>query len=204
MTPDAPNVIHIHKLISGFTQNGRRCHGVLKLSERLHELGYNNHVSRVTLHTWKDNWASVAENIWLLGQLHRATVIVNIYAYSWGGGWGAVRLARELNKRGIQVLYIVCSDAVFRHPSLLMRWTSLLGRKYPWSPKIRIPSNVVHVKPFHQTQNRPQGHRIVGDREFSGVIRESVELKRTHQYMDDAPEFHAAAIAAAAQLKGTT
>ena len=91
--------IKVHQCISGFTQSERRCHGVLKLSEKLHELGFNNRISRVSLRPWNDDWATVAENIWLLGQHHDAEVVVNIYAYSWGGGWGAVQLARELKKR---------------------------------------------------------------------------------------------------------
>lgn len=183
-------------------QTSRRCHGMLKLSETLHARGYNNHVSRVSLRPWNDDWPAVAESIWLLGQHHRATIVVNIYAYSWGGGWGAVRLSRELRNRGISVHYLVLSDAVYRHPARLMWWTSLLGRRYPWSPKIRIPSNVIHVTPFHQTQNRPQGHQIVGDRDFTGAIWESTELKCTHAYMDDAAEFHKAAIDAAEKLRG--
>lgn len=195
------DVIHIHQCISGFTQTERRCHGVLTLSEMLHRQGFNNHVSRVQLRPWNADWCEVAENIWLLGQHHVAPVFVNIYAYSWGGGWGAVQLARELKKRGIQVYFIVASDAVYRHPLLLMRWTSLLGRSYPWSPRIRIPSNVSYVRPFHQKQNRPQGHWIVGDPDFSGVISESTELDRTHQFMDDSPAWHHACVEAAEKLR---
>lgn len=201
---ERPEIIHVHECISGFTQTERRCHGVLKLSEYLHELGFNNHVSRVQLRPWNSDWSSVAENTWLLEQHHRARVVVNIYCYSWGGGWGAVRLARELKKRGIVVHFIVACDAVYRHPLLLMRWTSLLGRNYPWSPRIRIPSNVTHVKPYHQKQNRPQGHQIVGDADFSGCIWDSVELDRTHQFMDDAPEWHGACVGAARELKRVT
>ena len=193
--------IKVHQCISGFTQSERRCHGVLKLSEKLHELGFNNRISRVSLRPWNDDWATVAENIWLLGQHHDAEVVVNIYAYSWGGGWGAVQLAQELQKRGITVWCVVASDAVYRHPLLLMRWISLLGRNFPFSPRIKIPSNVTHVVPFHQTLNRPQGHRIVAGKGFSGVINPSVEVSATHQYMDDADEFHTAAIKAAERLK---
>ena len=60
---------------------------------------------------------------------------------------------------------------------------------------------MTHVVPFHQTLNRPQGHRIVAGKGFSGVINPSVEVSATHQYMDDADEFHTAAIKAAERLK---
>lgn len=193
------SVIKIHQCISGFSQSARRCHGVLKLSEKLHELGFNNRVNRVSLRPWNDDWPAVAENIWLLGQHHNCEVIVNIYAYSWGGGWGAVRLARELRKRGITVLTVVTSDAVYRDPRLWMRWTSLLGRNLPISPVIRFPENVVTVIPFHQGMNRPQGHKIVGTHVWL-----SMEIDTTHEYMDDATEFHDASITAANVLRGAS
>lgn len=198
---DSPDLIRWHQCISGFTQDARRCHGVLRLSERLHAAGYNNHVSRVSLRPWNADWDEVAENIWLVGQHHQAEIAVNIYAYSWGVGWGAVQLCRQLAKRGITVHCLVAADGVFRHPRLLLRWTSLIRRDLTFAPVIRIPSNVHTVLPLHQTQNRPQGHRIVGDRDFSGVIYESREVQSTHQYMDDAREFHALSLDAARRLQ---
>ena len=189
-------IIKIHQCISGFTQTEKSLHGVLRLSEELHTLGMNNHVSRVSLRPWNDNWAAAAENMFQLGRLHGAEVIVNIYAYSWGGGWGALQLAQELEKRGVMVLVAVLSDAVYRHPRLLMRWTSLLGRNYPWSPTIKFPANVATVIPFHQSQNRPQGHKITGRN-----VLKSTKLSLTHQYMDDAPEFLRSSVRAAKILQ---
>lgn len=193
------DTIRIHQCIGGFTQTERRVTGMLRLSETLHREGFNNHVSRVALDRWNADWSSVAENIWLLGQHHEAHVVVNIYAYSWGVGWGAVQLARELKKRSISVHHLVACDGVYRH-----RWfrvPSLFRRGRSFAPKIRVPSNVGTVTAFHQTQNIPQGHEIVGDRDFSGIILPSRELEATHQYMDDADEFQFAAFEAAEQLR---
>ena len=193
-------MIFIHQCISGFTQTADRPHGLLKLSEQLHALGFNNRVSRVSLLPWNADWSQVAEHYWLLSQHHNLPVIVNMYAYSWGVGWGAVRLAEELRRRDVHVETIVAADGVFRHPNPLLRWHSLLRSDLTLSPVIHIPANVTRVIPFHQTLNRPQGHRIVGGEGFSGEIRPSRELHATHQYCDDAHEFHEAAIAAAHRL----
>lgn len=189
-------VIRVHQCISGFLQTDERPTGMFRLAERLHLQGFNNCISRVRLDRWNANWASVAENLWLLGQQHQVEVAVNIYAYSWGVGWGAVQLARELQKRSITVHHLVASDGVYRH-----RWfrlPSILGRDQ--GPTIRVPANVMRVRSFHQTLNRPQGHKIAGDRDFRGMIEESVELNATHQYMDDNQVFHTAAIDAAMAL----
>ena len=137
-------------------------HGVFKLAESLHERGYNNTISRVSLRPWNADWAEVAESIWLIGQRHEAPVVVNIYAYSWGVGWGAVQLAEELRKRNIDVQALVSADGVYRHPNPLMRWQSLVRRDWTTlAPVITIPKNVRRVAAFHQTINHPQGHCLV-------------------------------------------
>ena len=196
---DDRKTIRVHQCISGFTQSQKRIHGVFELAEKLHDRGFNNTISRVSLRPWDSDWAEVAESIFLLGRHHKANVIVNIYAYSWGVGWGATQLCKELKKRGIQVHCLVASDGVFRHPNPLMRWTSLLRRDLRFSPVIRV-SNVTNVVWFRQANSRPQGHTIVGGKDFSGLIYESTELSVAHAYMDDAEQFHNAALVLAAAL----
>ena len=182
--------LKFHIAISGFLQSESRCHGILKLTESLHAAGLNGDAERVWYRPWNADWSSVAEHIWLLGQSRKTDIQINIYAYSWGVGWGAVQLSKELLKRGLVVKNLVASDGVYRHPSLMMRWTSLLSRNASFSPVIRIPGNVQEVFPHHQNQNRPQGHKIVAGPKFAGLIHESVECMATHQYMDDSKEFH--------------
>jgi hypothetical protein len=191
--------IHVHQCISGFTQTAGRPHGILKLCEKLHAAGFNNCISRVSLRCWNDRWSDVAENLWLLGEHHQTEVVVNIYAYSWGVGWGAVQLARELQKRSISVHTLVACDGVYRHK--WFRTPALLKRDSRFAPTIKVPGNVRHVLPFHQTLNVPQGHRIVGAKDFSGTIGESYELHATHQYCDDDRHFHTVSLKAAESLQ---
>lgn len=203
MTHDGPvDNIRVHQCISGFTQTERRLTGLFRLHEHLCRDGYNNHVSRVRLDRWNTNWSDVAENIWLLGQHHEAHVVVDIYAYSWGVGWGAVQLCRELKKRSISVHTLVACDGVYRHP--WFRLPSLLARDGHLSPTIRIPSNVRFVRSFFQRNNRPQGHHIKGDQNFSGSINETEIFDASHQFMDDSEAFHAAAMTAAELLRKVT
>ena len=182
-------IIRLHQCISGFTQRGNRIHGVFKLCEALHEAGHNNHVSRVSLRPWNDDWAAAAENAWLLGEHHNAELQVQIYAYSWGGGWGAPEFCRELLDRGVNVRRVILSDPVYRHPNPILRWTSMIQRNSRLAPVIRFPRNVDQIHSFHQTRNTPQGHLVEGDKDFTGHIVPSVRCDMAHQYMDDAKRF---------------
>lgn len=182
-----PRPIAVNVCISGLTQTEARPHGIFNLSEKLIENGYNSESSRVHLLPWSHDWAGYAERLWLIGQRRNCDLMINVYAYSWGVGFGALNLARELANRGIPIRCLVASDGVYRSPLKSFLWLSMLSRDWTTvSPTIRFPENVEHGYAFHQSKNRPCGHRI-----YSGDwLIPSTELDRTHQYMDDAPEFH--------------
>ncbi len=194
-------MIALNVCISGYTQTQGRGHGVFRLSEAMTEAGYNCGVDRrVWYLKWNEDWRRWAQHVELIGLLHNEEVLVAIHAYSWGGGWGAVELAKELRRLGIGVRRMVLCDPVYRSRWLSCRWRSLLRRDVPvlGAPTIRIPSNVGVVHCFHQTMNRPQAHRLLPDN--GTTIHPSVRLFRTHEAMDDAPEFHQQSLAVAEQL----
>lgn len=194
-------MIALNVCISGFTQTQGRGHGVFRLSEALVEAGYNEGVNRrVWYLKWNENWKRWAEHVELIGLLHNEEVLVAVHGYSWGGGWGAIQFARQLRRLGIAVRVMVLCDPVYRSRWLSFRWLSLLRRDVPLlgSPVIRIPSNVGEVHCFHQTMNRPQAHRLLP--ENGTKINPSVRLWRTHEAMDDAPEFHRQSLAVADRL----
>lgn len=182
------NNLVLHVCISGFTQKANRRHGVFKLSEKLRHNSINCDQDRVWLRPWNTDWQVVAEHVWLLSEDYAETCI-NIYAYSWGAGWGFVQFARGLQERGLVVNGATLCDPVYRHPNILKRWRSLLKRDSWLAPTIPVPANVLSVETLHQRHNIPQGHklRLTGD-----MTRETppVELDMTHQYMDDAEEWH--------------
>ena len=172
-----------HIVISGFMQNRGTPNGMVKLWKNL----YKQHAGPDTVVAymcWNDKFKEQAELI------HRMTnsgpmPTICIYAYSWGAGHGAMKLARALEDRGIGVRCMVLSDPVFRP------WLRLLAplamTRFPW---IRIPRKVSEVFRFFQRENRPHGHRLVAVKKGFTEIHEGEQLKYRHQGMDDASEFH--------------
>jgi hypothetical protein len=192
-------MLQLHYCLSGFTQHNGRNSGVLKLSERLHLHGYSHGLeSRVYLHPWKAHWPTVAEHAWLLSQLYETPLAIGIYAYSWGAGYGAIRLARELGERGIDVHQMVLCDPVPR-PWLPLRWAALLPAA--WGRSIRVPRNVAAVQPLVQRHNLPQGHRVVAADPGRTQVAAPLRLRVTHQYADDSHAFYDAALVAARRVR---
>ncbi|MEP3478014.1 MAG: hypothetical protein ABJZ55_02090 [Fuerstiella sp.] len=198
---DEREPVRVHLCISGFTQTEQTPNGVFRLYSELCRLGFNNGVSRVLLYRWNSKWAEVAEFLWLLGQEEGngdCRVEINIYAYSWGMGWGAIQLVNELRRRGITVNIIVSADGVYRHK--WFKLPAMARRNAWWAPTIKIPPRVREVTPFHQRQNVPQGHVIKRGKGCSAMIHESRELESDHQYIDDSDDFHLACIHASRRL----
>lgn len=169
-----------HIVISGFLQDEGKLTGMVVLWHKLH-IRCNNSDTRVELRSWNDNWSALAECIW---RLKNTNTKIGIYAYSWGCGWGAMRLANELRKRGMSINHMVLSDPVYRHSYPLGNWRALV----PWS-KIKVPGNVFDVHSFAQDLNIPRAHKLVAKSELT-TIRTPIQVSATHQYMDDYPEFH--------------
>lgn len=190
----------IHQCISGFTQNFNTLHGVMKLSERLRMLGHSDGFhKRVMLHRWCSNWKSIAEQYWILSEFYLEEITVCIYAYSWGAGWGAMQLAKHLQKCRLDVKVMVLSDPVYRHPNYLFRPLSLFYRDSTFSPIIRVPQNVHEVFSLHQRVNRPQGHRLLNTN--GTLIHPSILIDNTvHQKMDDNWTFHALSLEVARRV----
>jgi hypothetical protein len=145
---------------------------------------YRSPETCIALKTWNANWWAIAENIWWTSASPVEKINVFVYAYSWGAGWGFTQLAKQLKKRGIRIRTAVLSDPVYRHWYTLGQWRAFV----PYS-SISVPNNVDEVFSFVQRQNLPAGHlcEAASDRTR---IHLPVELMATHQYMDDASDFH--------------
>jgi hypothetical protein len=185
-------MIAFHVCISGWRQDYGNTSGMLNLSQKLIEnCHFCNGHSRVWLFAWNNDWRMTAEHFWLVKQRYECEVRVGVYGYSWGGGWGAIKIAKELKKVGVRVRSMVLCDPVYRHPNPLLRWTALLKRQRMFfgSPIIHIPDNVDQVYSFHQTISRPQGHLLVADGDGTELHR-PVQLEMDHLKISDAEEFH--------------
>ena len=175
--------------VSGFTQSRGYFHGILKLRESLIINGMaDGPRRRVWYLTWKSNFDRVAADLAIICTQHGYKPVVMIAGYSYGG-WGALQLARALERKGIAVESMALSDPVGRPwwwPRPLPAMTSMISRRYAF--KLKVPPNVHKCHTYYQTRNRPQGHQVVptNGTEMTHPIR----LNYTHQRMDDASEFH--------------
>ena len=146
--------LHAHHLvIGGFRQNRRRLAGVDRVLDALNVFRMPG--VRVQLFKWDADWAGEAE--FILRHKADADPIVCIYAYSWGFGHGAVRLAEELARRGLRVAGLVGCDGVYRDHFLLRRWRAL------WqNSRIDLPGSIdrADVRLFVQANSLLRGHRV--------------------------------------------
>lgn len=174
----------IYNCIGGFTQDTHTENGMIKLSERLRENGHSDGFDkRVLFYRWDSNWHRVAEYNFIISEMYTEHLTICIFAYSWGAGWGAIQLAKHLQKTGLDVRVMVLCDPVYRHPNILLKWFSLFGRDWNFNPTITIPLNVEEVFSFHQRQNIPQGHKILVQGQT--ILHPSYHIKNMiHQKMD--------------------
>lgn len=122
---------------------------------------------------------------------------VVIVGYSWGAGYASQRFARECGERGIAVPLMVLCDPVYRPlwlppllPLLPMAFRALL----PGGASIKIPRNVRRVAWVRQTMSLPMGHPVEAD-PYATAVENAVLLRYSHTAIDDAPEWHALALA---------
>lgn len=169
-----------HIVISGFTEHNDEHTGSWRIYRALAPEHYNE-TSHVMLLEWKDDWRWAA--IFIDRYVVNSPVAVKIYAYSWGAGYGAMKLARELNKRNIPVRAMVLSDPVYRSTFFIFRWLAMLTFGFI---RIKVPPNVQEVWWFYQKQNRPRAHQLVRTKYRSTKIHAGVEIHTKHQGMDEA------------------
>lgn len=184
----------VHVVVSGFLQRYGDRNGMARLWRALHSQA---DADTAILHQrWCDDFRDVAEFVWRYRATQGEPTRIALYGYSWGVA-GCLRLARELQKRGMGVDYLVSSDGVYRHWYPLGSWRAMVS----WS-RLVVPSNVANVFWFRQRANLPAGHEIVAEDRAKTQVFKPVVLTSTHQYMDDAPMFHAKAIEVSKWLSG--
>jgi hypothetical protein len=173
----------VHQVISGCRQHGGRANGSQLLWAELRDRHHNGRVL-VDLREWHTPWDRHAELLWRQRPTDDTPVAVYIYAYSWGAGWGAIRLARELRKRGITVIAVVFADPVYRDPIAIRNWRAL----WPYST-VWVPANIQNVYWTRQFLDWPRAHNVRAEDPDATWINPPVVCDRTHAYMDEAPEF---------------
>lgn len=169
--------------ISGFLQHEGHPTGVVALWRDLHA-EHAGADERVELRTWCDNWSALAEFIFRY-RTHEGQPTINVFGYSYGAGWGAMQLAKQLRRRGLFVSRMVLSDPVYRHWYPLGQWRLLFSAIPIW-----VPDNVKHVSWFRQSNSFPWGHDLKADNPKLTRVETPITLTLSHVYMDDAQPFH--------------
>ena len=164
-----------HVVIPGLLQREGDVNGMVRLWRSIH-LERSGPQTCVDLRSWNSNWSDVAELIWRFRPRDKDPAI-RLYGYSYGG-YGAILLAEQLRRRGLEVGSIVLSDAV-------RRWRAC----WP-AAALTVPVNVREVHWFYQRTDWPRGHRVVAADPDHTVIHDQVLVMRSHRWMDDLESFH--------------
>ena len=170
-----------HICISGFRQNKAELNGM-----ELLWLGLRGHSSPkvcVQYYAWNEDWKAIAK---FISRNSNDETRINVYAYSWGAGWGFVNLAKRLGQEGMYINNTVLCDPVSRSP-YLPAWLPLNPLSLLSDRKLKLPDNIREIHWLRQKVNRPCGHTPICEH---AIIHDPVELKVPHSAMEDSPEFH--------------
>ncbi len=177
-------------VISGFRQrHGRATTGVDEIWSQLHHEQVGPDCA-VHLKCWDDDFKSLAALIDKeRDRVNDRNPVVEIIAYSWGVGVGAIRLARELQQYGIDGIRLFSIDGVYSSRFWSFQWRSLLPRWTRFAPAIRVPGNIRAVMFWRQSRNVPQGHQFVALSEKTLIVPgeqpDGLMPQHTHQTIDN-------------------
>lgn len=151
--------------------------------------------TRVEMEAWNDCPEATAEYIYRLGTKDTKPRI-GYFGYSWGCGYGFVQLAKELQRRGLEIDHAVLCDPVFHG---LFKWRAMIPSTLFHKIYVAVPGNVNRVSRFFQRVDKPAGHDLKLLGPYTRIVKD-VELKVGHCDMDDHADFHRECFEVAARL----
>jgi len=149
---------------------------------------YNGPTCRVDLFLWDSKWRDLAR--WIDQSSIRAARI-DVFAYSWGVGFGFLRLAKYLRRHGREIQNAVLCDGVAHvGPGLGPFHTASKSLAFLPCWSIRIPDNVRAVHRLRQENSLLRGHPIHrADPNRTRLATPIYDVHRVHATMDDSPAF---------------
>lgn len=163
----------------GFTQKLNKRPGMLRCWERQRQFAGRGRLI-CTPKEWNADWKAFGD--FIAEYTHGGTRIYTC-SYSWGAGWGFVRLAKRLQLCSRLIQHAILIDPVYRS-TVLPSWLPLNPISMTKLGKIHVPNNVREVTYFLQRQNRPAGRELSVDPEFTKVNGPTM-IKTKHESMDD-------------------
>jgi pimeloyl-ACP methyl ester carboxylesterase len=130
------------------------------------------------------NWNANMDH--LVSTLERYSIDkVIMVSYSWGAGYGAMKLAKKLKKTKINIISMLLCDPVYR-PTWVPAWMGVLPFIPALNPlrKIRVPANVAKVRWVRQFISLPQAHNLLGIN-----IHDPLVLNYSHTAIDSSREW---------------
>jgi len=179
---------------SGNTQHEGQQHGSARLTAKLRN--FSRPDTFVGLRAWNDDAERFAS---FIANNSPWAPIVNLFAYSWGNGNFGRNLAAALHSQNIRIENWIACDPVYR--SKMAEYIPGFGHMARAigvlrQADIKIPVNVMRVQSFVQANKIPRGARIVATSPMT-MIEQPIDLSSKgygHNEMDEAEEWHSAAI----------
>jgi hypothetical protein len=142
--------------IAGFAQRRNAATGIERVWQHLHSAVKRPHSTVVDLLRWSDDMDSYVGHCLRTGPLDHRDLVIDVVAYSWGVGKGALSLADALLQQGLGIRRLISCDGVYYSPWLPGR--ALINHLF--APQIVIPDNVQRVDYLRQSRTKPAGHAI--------------------------------------------
>lgn len=199
-----------HFFISGYTQNRQQSTGLQKAWLQTKTSAYKSNpintqsICFFPVLPWNYDWYTLARFVQINSQEYKSikgggrlalppplSPLINIYAYSWGAGYGAIRLTQFLlSVANYNVQNMVLADPVYCSSYFFNRWRAMFSSRFSFTrwfaPQITIPSNVLSVFWSRQYNNWPRAHSLVSYPDSKTVIHSPyLEHSLTHSEMDE-------------------
>ena len=175
---------------SGYGQTRGEARGMADTMNRLQEeLECYPRIKVYDCRVWKDNGKRQAKEMKRDGITHA----INL-GYSYGGGYGANKLARAEIKCGIRPELVLLCDPVYRNLALPTLFSAIVlcGRSLmPGSAKITYPKEVTWLRGLRQTKNIPSAHDIRKGKKGRTIRLPAVaDTNIGHSEIDDCKEWN--------------
>lgn len=180
------DIKEVHIFIMGFRQNWRVMSGVEKLWKVFRSQSCEN-IWILPPFEWNQDWNKVAE---LITRHTDAKSKIYIYSFSFGGGWGFPKLAKELKRYKRNVEKAVSSDPIYRNPIWPEWFWGTVDSLFP-KQKIKIEDNVKEVSYTKQNIDEwLKGHDFVAMDKNKTKIHDPKMVTGLHHNDMDEPELN--------------
>lgn len=180
-------------VISGFRQTLHGRTGSEDLWMKLRKL--SSPTRSIQLLTWRADWKGLAA---FIKRTSTPNPVIRVSAFSWGVGWGFIRLCNHLDRCGLRVHTGVWCDGIYRWP-YTPDWFPVNPLSLTSWPSITVPHCVDELYWFYQTTSRPKGHKPKLPRGSVTQMHPGRYLSCSHVYADRQPAYHDLVLALAQQ-----